>query len=56
MNFVGIRPGVTRAADQAASRLCEIFSRQRHESGCQKQSDPAGGHPGRVVGGYLGGL
>jgi hypothetical protein len=29
------------------------LSHRAHEIGRQKQSDPAGGHPGRVVGGYL---
>jgi hypothetical protein len=39
---------------QAASLLRAAFS-SRNEIGRQKQSDPAGGHPGRVVGGNLGG-
>jgi len=40
---------------QLASRLCEVLVRWPHGIGRQTQSDPAGGHPGRVVGGNLGG-
>jgi len=53
MEFAVMGQGVTRATAPEASRLCETFSHYVHEIRRQTQSDPAGGHPGRVVEGHL---
>ena len=48
--------GVTRAVHRPASRLCEIFRGETHETSPQTQSDPAGGIPAgslEVLGGWL---